>query len=297
MIFILIANFMNCYCETSKADYSKELENLENSRSGVIEIYIGFESDGFHMIKHVCGTVVQNDKSTYILTLYKETSVSDDELKKYCTENEINKANKDDVAAYAVADDKLIKISLKDSDKTADIALYKTSEKIDSKIVIPIADDSNVSKDTKVYSIGFPAKMKENTETDFYAKNTVIYSGTLTKDYNGASDTTLTYNSLVDSGTMGCPITNEKGELLGINSSFSRGQDILEYTVVSSFKIKEFLDKNKITYANEPLTEKVAETKSGNSVYKIGKTYSLPITGIIVLLLIVLMLLTRKREE
>lgn len=293
---ILIMIFTGCYCETSKADYSENLKKLENIRSSVVEIYVGFNDKEFHMIKHVCGTVVQNDENAYILTLYKETSVSNDELKKYCTDNKL-KINKNDIGVYAVADNRYIKLSLEDSDENTDIALYKSEKNIDSKLVITMEDSATVSKDTKVFSIGFPAKMKENTDKDFGDKNTIIYEGKLAKDYNAVADATMTYNSLVDSGTLGCPITDINGKVVGVNSSLSRGQEVLEYTVVSSYKIKQFLDKNKITYTGRKVTEKVVKKKPENKLYKTGKIYSLPITAIIVIVLLVLMLVTRSREE
>ena len=138
-----------------------------------------------------------------------------------------------------IIDDNKYKASIKDIDEEVDVALIKV-ENLSNLPTLIIGNSDTVDDTEEIYAIGSPTG-EDNTITKG------IVSKKAAKIEGMGDIPFIKIDAVINPGSSGGPLLNDKGEVIGINTAIDQETTDYGYALPINVSIK-LLDKNKISY-------------------------------------------------
>lgn len=155
--------------------------------------------------------------------------------------------------SYAENDRVKAKIIVKDIEK--DIAVLKIPEPTNKREALVICKSENVSVGETIRTYGYPAIASDASEyTEYSKQDIVVDEGVVNKIDTVVGKDVYLISANITNGNSGGPLTNEKGEVIGINSfkitTSSDGitTEELKYAIQID-ELLRIIDRNEIDYA------------------------------------------------
>ncbi len=192
-----------------------------------------------------------------------------------------------------IISDNEYKASVKENDDNCDIALLKVDE-LKNLPPLTIGDSESVTDTEEIYTIGFPTGEKTTTRGIISQKDVKIDDNEDNKFFK--------IDAVINPGSSGGPLLNDKGEVIGINTAIDQETTDYGYSLPIKNAIK-ILDNNNVSYIkniNDATKTRVSEDNpatpgteggergSNNNRIPINNPYILLGSIVIVLLVVAL---------
>ncbi len=118
---------------------------------------------------------------------------------------------------YSYSENDKVKAQIVEKDIEKDIAVLKIQEPTDKRKALVICESDKVKTGDSIRTSGYPM-LKENNYTEFSKNDIAIDDGTIKKIDTIDGKGVYFVSASISNGNSGGPLTNEKGEVIGINS-------------------------------------------------------------------------------
>lgn len=227
-----------------------EKESIENAKTGIVEIFSGFNDNKGNFIKLQSGSgfLVRNtDNETYIITNRSIVTISDSDKKEYCKDNKIKIDGNvpETIIKIIVKGDVSVVAELVTESIEKNFCILSTANVVNEKKALKMENSRVVEPGDVVYAMGFPDK--ENlaySSTEVECNLGTIEEATL----NENDSVYIQHTAYVSEGCIGGPLLNETGYVVGINCKKILENGIEIFCTLPIAEILEVLDNFSIYY-------------------------------------------------
>ena len=227
-------------------------------KKGIIELVSGISFDGkFYPENYSTGFIVsKTDNGFYAVASYNAVICSEEDVKSFCKENDLEDNSYNVQAEYHVIVDGHI------SDETVDIIKERQKDEyciiqipaniLDEREALRLGSAARLhSKDT-VKAFGFPKNDQDRSELKYGTADVQK----IESEYEGSSPDGkfLGHDIYLDEGTTGGPLVDSEGYVVGMNTIYSNYSGTNGFAL-SVTVIRELLDESSIPYYSIEIDE------------------------------------------
>lgn len=253
--------------------WAEGTDSINAVRNGVLQVNLNWvDSNGkAHPIQGGSGFLI-NDQT--ILTNCHVVQMSD-ERKEAASQaygvDFVNDTKLDVRPQVVVQRDVVIDATIRTMSEEMDVAVLELSEPIYDRATVTLGDSSSVVEAGKIYALGFPQLPELAQDVQYYTNSDVtVTDGIVAKKIQSNGTPFIQHSAKISSGNSGGPLVNEKGEVIGINTSRITQEEGYYYAMEIN-EIKSLLAALGISYNEETGSSNTKPENSGNDAEAIGE--------------------------
>lgn len=206
--------FSVCLAQDAAAE-----DRFVEAANGIVKIQSGFVDGGgtFREVKSGCGFLVSNmENSVYVITNYSVVSHSSDEVKAYCEEHGVKRADIQEPGCVriVVKGDVTAEAAIVTKSEEQDYCVLSSANAVNEKSALKLGDSANVKERQEVFALGFPdgAGQIEFSREDVEVRKGEVESAKADRD-----GVYLRHSISVTEGMRGGPLLSANGYVIGLN--------------------------------------------------------------------------------
>ena len=225
-------------------------DSINAVRNGVLQVNLDWiDSNGkAHPIQGGSGFLI-NDQT--ILTNCHVVQMND-ETKEAASQaygvDFVNDTKLDVRPQVVVQRDVVIDATVRTMSEEMDVAVLELSEPIYDRKTVTLGDSNSVVEAAKIYALGFPQLPELAQDVQYYTNADVtVTDGIVAKKIQSNGTPFVQHSAKISNGNSGGPLVNEKGEVIGINTSRITQEEGYYYAMEIN-EIKSLLEALGISY-------------------------------------------------
>lgn len=221
--FVLIAGLV---LQMATTVYAQEENSGQECEAGMLQLVVMYSDDENEMlpIQGGSGFLIGDEESgaQYVITDSEVVAVTEDTEKQIREQFDLSDDDRVSLSTKAVVS-RDVMVDLQVVAKSEEMGFYvlKLSQPLFDRTPFVLCDDSMVgAAGWSVAALGYPSALSLDAEPIFYVKEDMIESqGSIIGDDKLDNISYICHNIELTLGTLGGPIVNENGEVVGINQN------------------------------------------------------------------------------